>query len=160
MLGANEGVSCQGVPSSPLKEGWGQGEKERRHRKERVWRGRWEPSGPVRGAQAGWCQAASPTGNRGPAPESGARMGSDHRQEKALWLAGPGYSQIRSHGQWLHSVSVLWVPMPGQGSRCGHRLSPHHPAGHTNRLVSVGQAQLSQRKADPWRFEAAPLDQP
>lgn len=37
----------------------------------------------------------------------GERVWCDDGQKEALWLAGPDFSQIRPHGQWLLCVSNL-----------------------------------------------------
>lgn len=51
---------------------------------------------------------------RGRAPaEPGEGGGRDHRQEEALWLAGPGAGQIRSHDQRVHGVSFPHRPRGG-----------------------------------------------
>ena len=64
------------------------------------------------------------TGNRRPAAEPWPRVGGDHRQEEALWLAGPDDPQIRPHGQRVHRVSTCcrWPPQC-----CPHRGPPDSP---------------------------------
>ena len=57
---------------------------------------------PFSGAMDPLCSHA---GNRGPATEPWPRVGGDHGQEEALWLAGPDDSAICAHGQRLYRVS-------------------------------------------------------
>ena len=56
-------------------------------------------------------------GYRGSVTVQRERGRCDDRQEEAVWLAGPDFGQIRSHGQWLlcvrnrHIISPYYHPL-------------------------------------------------
>ncbi|XP_069415817.1 adenylosuccinate synthetase isozyme 1 isoform X2 [Ovis canadensis] len=55
--------------------------------------------------------------DRGPAAEPRPRVGRDHGQEAALWLAGPHDPEIRPHGQRIHRAGLDEAGHPGRPGR-------------------------------------------